>query len=273
MKRINVLLIVCLFTKLSFSISQVDTISVFSTKMKKQVKAVVVTPDNYNKKATYPVVYLLHGYSGNYSDWIKNVPVIKSLSSKYQLLIVCPDGAYNSWYFDSPVDSSSQYESYITKDLVSYIDTHFSTIPTKSARAITGLSMGGHGALYIAMRNSNIFASAGSMSGGVDLTTITNKYEITNKIGKYEQHPEEWRKRSVMNLVDSLKNKELDLIIDCGVADFFYQINSNLHQKLLGLKIDHDYIERPGAHTWEYWTNAIEYQLLYFEKCFSKLKK
>jgi len=63
-----------------------------------------------------------------------------------------------------------------------------------------------------------------------------------------------------------LKNKELNLIVDCGVSDFFYKINTNLHGRLLELKIDHDYTERPGSHGWNYWTNAINYQLLFFDR-------
>jgi S-formylglutathione hydrolase FrmB len=270
MKRITLIFLVTLISQLSFSITQVDTVLVFSPKMKKEVKSVVILPENYTKKKHYPVVYLLHGYSDNSTKWVKTVPSIKSLSTSHQLIIVCPDGGYSSWYFDSPIDSSYQYETYITKDLIGYVDSHYSTVTDKSGRAITGLSMGGHGALYLAIRHRDLFAHAGSMSGGVDLLGSKRKFDIAKRIGDYESHPEEWNSRSVVNMVDSLKNSELDLIIDCGVSDFFYEINQNLHRKLLSLKIDHDFTERPGAHNWNYWTNAIEYQLLYFDKSFRK---
>jgi S-formylglutathione hydrolase FrmB len=274
MKRINLLLIALLFCAIAFSkVQVVDTISVFSPKMNKEVKSVVILPENYSTKKHYPVVYLLHGYSDNYAKWIKTVPAIKNLASDHQFILVCPDGGYSSWYFDSPIDSTSQYETFITKDLVTYIDAHYSTIPDRSERAITGLSMGGHGALYLAIRNKNLFAQAGSMSGGVDLRTSTKKFDIAKRIGSFETHQAEWDDRSVINMVESLKNKELNLIIDCGVSDFFYQINAALHRRLMALNIDHDYIERPGEHNWEYWTNSIEYQLLYFDKCFDKAKK
>ena len=164
-------------------------------------------------------------------------------------------------------------ETYIAKDLVNFVDSHYSTIPDKSARAITGLSMGGHGALYIAIRNKNLFAHAGSMSGGVDLRTSTKKFDIAKRIGSIDARPDEWDNRSVVNMVNSLKNKELDIIVDCGVSDFFYQINAALHRRLIALEIDHDYIERPGQHNWEYWTNSIQYQFLFFDKCFDKAVK
>jgi Predicted esterase len=273
MKRLNFLLITVLIVQFAFSKNQVDTIAVFSPKMKKELKSVVIVPENYSTKRHYPVLYLLHGYGGNFADWIKKVPSIKTLSTEHQLIVVCPDGGFSSWYMDSPIDSTSQYESYITHNLLGYVDAHYATIPDRSARAITGLSMGGHGALYIAIRNKDLFANAGSMSGGVDLRTSTKSLDIAKRIGSIETNPAEWDNRSVINMVSSLKNNDLNLIIDCGASDFFYQINAGLHRRLLSLKIDHDYIERPGEHNWEYWANSIQYQMLFFDRIFEKAKK
>jgi len=273
MNRFNFLLLAIITCQLTFSKTQVDTISVLAPKMHKEVKSVVIVPKDYSKNKNYPVLYLLHGYSDNYSKWVKAVPSIKELSTEHQMIIVCPDGGYSSWYFDSPIDSTFQYETFITKDLLTYIDANYSTINDRSGRAITGLSMGGHGALYLAIRNKNLFAYAGSMSGGVDLRTSTKKYDLAKRIGNIETSPEEWDNRSVVNMVNSLKNNELDLIIDCGVSDFFYQINAALHRRLIALNIDHDYIERPGVHNWIYWTNSIQYQMLYFDRCFDRAKK
>lgn len=269
----NILTILFLFFNfLVFSKTQVDTIAVYSSKMKKEVKSVVIKPENYAKKKNYPVVYLLHGYSDNYSKWVNTVPSIKQLATKHGIIIVCPDGGYSSWYFDSPVDQNFQYESYITEDLRKFIEQHYSVIKDRKGRAITGLSMGGHGAMYLAIRHRDLFAQAGSMSGGIDLLYSTKKWEIAKRLGAYEENPQEWTSRSVTNMVDALKNGELHMMIDCGVSDFFHEINANLHKKLLSLSIDHDYIERPGKHNWEYWTNAIEYQLLFFDKYFDSNK-
>ena len=273
MKKLILILPFVIFSISVLARIQVDTISVFSPKMKKEIKNVVIVPENYSDKKHYPVVYLLHGYSDNYAKWVKTVPAIKTLSTKYQFILVCPDGGYSSWYMDSPIDTTFQYETYITKELLPYIDSHYSTIPDRIERAITGLSMGGHGALYLAIRNNELFANAGSMSGGVDLRTSTKKFDISKRIGDMETHQDEWDNRSVVNMVTSLKNKELNLIIDCGVSDFFYQINAALHRRLMVLNIDHDYIERPGEHNWNYWANSIQYQLLYFNNCFEKGKK
>jgi S-formylglutathione hydrolase FrmB len=273
MKRLKFLLVAILLSQFTFSRVQVDTISVFSPKMHKEVKSVVIVPVNYSIKKHYPVVYLLHGYSDTYAKWVNAVPSIKNLSTEYQMIIVCPDGGYSSWYFDSPIDSTYQYETFITKDLVNYVDAHYLTLTDRSSRAITGQSMGGHGALYLAIRHSDLFAHAGSMSGGVDLRSSSKKYDIAKRIGEIETNQTEWDDRSVVNMVNKLKNNELDIIIDCGVSDFFYQINAAFHRRLIALKIDHDYIERPGGHSWEYWTNSIQYQLMFFDRCFKQPKK
>ena len=273
MKRLKLIFLALLTLQFAFSRNQVDTISVFAPKMHKEIKNVVIVPKDYSKSKNYPVLYLLHGYSDNYAKWVKTVPSIKELSTEHQMIIICPDGGYSSWYMDSPLDSTFQYETYITKDLLEYVDTHYSTIKDRSSRAITGLSMGGHGALYLGIRNKNLFAHAGSMSGGVDLRTSTKSFDLAKRLGSIETRPEEWDNRSVVNMVNSLKNKELDLIIDCGVSDFFYQINAALHRRLIALNIDHDFIERPGSHNWVYWTNSIQYQMLFFDRCFDKVQK
>lgn len=250
------------------SINQVDTISIQSNIMKKSVKSVVITPDSYSNCKKYPVVYLLHGYSDNYSKWVKTVPEIISLCNRYNFIIVCPDGGYSSWYMDSPLDSTYQYESFVCNDLIQYIDNHYATIPNRTGRAITGLSMGGFGALYLSIRNKSLFAFAGSMSGGVDLCFSTKKFDISKRIGDFESNSHEWKRRSIINMIDSLQNNELELILDCGQSDFFYEINKTLHFKLLTKGIEHDYIERPGKHNWEYWANAVQYQFLFFHSAF-----
>ncbi len=61
------------------------------------------------------------------------------------MILVCPDGGYNSWYFDSPIDLTSKYETHISNEVVNYIDTNYKTIPDRNHRVITGLSMGGMG--------------------------------------------------------------------------------------------------------------------------------
>src|SRR5215218_150155 len=118
--------------------ANVDTVIIYSNALHKEKKCVVIKPDTYKKKKNYyPVVYLLHGYDGFYSNWIRRVPELKKYVDDYQLLIVCPDGDYGSWYFDSPVDSTMRYETHIAVEVPHYIDAHYKTIKDRKARAIT----------------------------------------------------------------------------------------------------------------------------------------
>jgi len=266
MKKINSLLLCILFFA-SANAGKVDTVAVYSKSMQKDIKCVVITPDNAKKKHL-PVVYLLHGYSGNYAQWIKLAPQIASSADELQMILVCPDGGFSSWYFDSPVDSSFRYETFVSGELVSYIDSHYKTIPDRSGRAITGVSMGGHGGLYLAIKHKDIYGAAGSTSGGVDIRPFPDNWAIKKLLGDTICCKENWEKNTVINLVQNLKNKDLDLIIDCGLNDFFLPVNRAFHQKLQDLKIDHDYIERPGAHNRAYWKNSIDYQLLFFKHYF-----
>jgi len=255
---------------INFATSQADTLKVFSKAMNKTIPNMVITPDNYaSSNERLPVVYLLHGAGGNFKDWVSRVPLIKKYANDFNLIIVCPDGGVTSWYFDSPIDPTMKYETFVAKELIEAVDKNYKTIPTKEGRAITGLSMGGHGGLYLGFKNQEVFGAAGSMSGGVDIRPFPNNWDIKKRLGNYPEHPENWEKNTVINLVHLLDG-DLKIIIDCGYDDFFFDDNKRLHEKLVERNIAHDYIERPGAHNWNYWANAIKYQLVFFNDAFKR---
>ena len=145
-----------------------EAVNVRSEKMDKDVPVTVITPDGYGEKEAYPVIYLLHGYSDNYTSWSKN-GVVGGLSDQYGIIFVMPDGGYDSWYFDSVITPEYQYETFVSSELVSYVDSHYKTIADRKGRAIAGLSMGGHGALYLGIRHQDVYGSMGALSGGVDI--------------------------------------------------------------------------------------------------------
>lgn len=252
--------------------SIVDTVDTYSPSMKKTIKAVVITPDNYATAQALPVVYLLNGYSGNYRSWIAGAKDIKTAVDLNQMIIVCPDGN-NSWYWDSPVDPDYKYETYVSSELVKWVDSKYKTIKDKKGRGITGLSMGGHGGLYLAIKHPDVFGAGGSMSGGVDIRPFPNSWDMSLRLGKYDEHPDNWEKYTVINLLHLIKPNSLALIIDCGTEDFFFRVNENLHQQMLYRNIAHDYITRPGAHNWNYWANAVQYQLLFMSNFFKSQPK
>jgi S-formylglutathione hydrolase FrmB len=251
--------------------SSVDTISIYSTAMHRSYKCVVIKPDNYkSEKLNFPVIYLLHGYEGWYGNWISRVPQLKHYADQYNFILVCPDGGNSSWYFDSPVDSSMKYETYIGKEVPDYIDSHYRTIKNRKGRAITGLSMGGHGAFFLAFRHPERFGACGSMSGGMNMNSNRTRFDVYKRLGDTIKQAANWTNYSVLKVVEYYPEESLAIIMDCGSSDIFIKDNLELHEKMVRLKIPHDFIVRPGHHDWFYWRNAIRYQLLFFSIFFEK---
>lgn len=252
--------------------SLVRRVAIPSQAMGKVFNANVILPESYFLDSNvnfYPVIYLLHGYSGNYANWYDRAPGLKELSSEHDMIIVTPDGNFNSWYLNSYVDSSQLFYTYISQEVPQYIDEHFRSYQDARYRGITGLSMGGHGALSIALKHPDWFGVAGSMSGVVDLRAHSDAWEIDQHLGAYTEDSTRWATHSVVAIAETVRETP-HLIIDCGTEDQMLAENEALHQVLLNRGIAHTYIARPGSHDWLYWEEAIVHQLLFFKKLFDE---
>lgn len=235
----------------------------------------VVLPDSYGDEKgktgkKYPVVYLLHGYGNDQSSWPQKGGIAE-LSDEYQMIFVCPDGK-RSWYFNSFTNPSLKMESHIVKEVVPYVDKSYRTIPSRKGRAITGYSMGGHGALYLGARHPNLFGALGSLSGGVDFTPFPNNWDIKNNLGAYEENKTRWKTNTAQYLLPKTKKGAYAIIISCGTGDFFFQVNKNLHQSLNDAGIVHEFLTSPGDHSWSYWVHAIKPQVEFFSDFFKGKK-
>lgn len=248
----------------------VDTIKVHSAKMNRDISVTVTYPTRTkaNKNKVYPVVYLLHGAYANEYKWLELKPTLPELADEQEMIFVTPY-VLNSWYFDSPVNKDFQYETFCTEELVPYIDAKYPTIADRSHRAVTGLSMGGHGAFFLGIRHKDLFGAIGSMSGGVDIRPFPQNWNIPDMLGEMAANKQCWDEHTVMELVKQLKNHEVEITFDCGESDFFLEVNRALHARLLSLGIDHDFSTRPGGHTDQYWANSLDYHLLFFKKYFT----
>ncbi len=271
MRKLCLLLLAVCVLSASFA-AIVDTVEIRSDAMNKVRKCVVITPGkNKKSKELYPTVYLLHGFGGNYSNWVTKVPELQAYADDFKLIIVCPDGEFGSWYFDSPIDSSFRYETYISKELPAYIDANYPTIKDRRARAISGLSMGGHGGLFLGFRHANFFGACGSMSGALVIERITRGFQIDKRLGD-TSNKALYNQNSIMKQMESYPKDSLAIIMDTGTEDFIVEMSRAAHQKMLALKIPHDYTERPGKHDWAYWRTAVQFQLLFFRNYFNRLK-
>ncbi|MDR0960968.1 MAG: esterase family protein [Mediterranea sp.] len=262
-----------MLTVVAVQAARIDTVMVHSASMNKDVQVIYVIPDAALERTLvrYPVIYLLHGFGGNALSWIRLKPELPQIADAKGIIFVCPD-AKGSWYWDSPKNPEYRYETFVGTELVQYTDAHYATQANRTGRAITGLSMGGHGALWLAFRHPDTFGAGGSTSGGVDIRPFPTSWWMNRQLGEYAANRELWDSHTVINQIDRIKKGELALIIDCGEDDFFLEVNKALHQRLLGQGIDHDFITRPGGHADEYWVNSIDYQILYFDKYFRQSK-
>lgn len=274
------LTLLALFLSIHFcaSAATVDTIDVPSAAMNRTLKAAVVLPASYQtNKAAFPVLYLLHGGQGSFRDWLTKTPdptLLHRLADQYGIIIVTPEGSAMGYYFDSPLLPDSQFETFIAKEVVAGVESRYRVIREKKGRMIAGLSMGGHGAMFIAARHPELFCAAGSMSGVMNINTKTWKVpadfarsraeNFVRLLGPAKDTLNPYSEYTIVGMTDKLKANDVKLMFDVGVDDFLIEPNRDLHRRLLANGTPHDYIERPGAHTWPYWQNALPFQFLFF---------
>jgi putative tributyrin esterase len=227
----------------------------------------VFLPKTYNTNQILPIIFLLHGYSGNYKQWNKIMDAQK-YADEYNFIIVCPDGLYSSWYINSPAKADSQFESFFFEELYPSVLKKFNA--DEKNVFITGLSMGGHGALYLFIKKPHLFSAAGSTSGGVNLLDGVGKFGLPALLGNPLPTDPIWQTYSVYNNIDQLKGIDKPIIFDCGADDFFYISNNLLKQKCDSLKLKATYISQPGSHNAAYWSKSIKQQFQFFTNHLAK---
>jgi len=229
---------------------QADTVQVF----------IPNDPDSLQKK--YACVYLLHGWSGSYKSWGKLLDMQK-LSDRYKFIFVCPDGFYNSFYLNSPLEKTMQFESFFVEELMPEINKNFRTDTAKTF--ITGLSMGGHGALTLFFKHSDLFLSAGSSSGVLDLSYSSQKSKSLAKwLGEFEKNRQRFYEASAIFLCEKNVNSMKSFILDCGTNDHLYECNTNFYSKAMKLKLPAVFISMPGDHNAAYWKNSFLFHFDFF---------
>ena len=276
-------------------------------------------PQDYqSQEKRYPVIYLLHGLGGSEDNWVNYMDLAKTADRMHlQAIVVMPDGD-NSFYMNrSSADyekyvarvsqrgnpsspekdcvKTANYEDYIANDLVSHIDASYRTVAKRSARAIGGLSMGGYGALMLAMRHPDLFSSVASHSG-VDTLLYAGPipYEkgktilasdpvaYTKMLGRigsifldiFGEDIANWQSHDPANLAKALSPGTLDIYIDCGTEDEFQLQHgaSYLHEVLDSRSIPHAFALLPGGHNAAFWKDRIDDSLLFHMNHFAKAR-
>ena len=239
----------------------------------------VILPKDYNAKAEvrYPVIYLLHGLTGHYTNWTDKTRVAE-YSLGHQFIIVTPEGD-NGWYTDSVAKATDKYESYIMQELIPEIDTKFRTLADRDHRMMAGLSMGGYGGIKFGLKYPDKFSLVGSFSGALGAAAFTEKN--AGNIGKgidgiYGPDGSETRKANdIFGIVKALpadKIKALPYVyLSCGSEDFLFQNNRDFDSLLIEKKVPHEYREHPGIHDWVFWDDQIREFLMVADRVVKRL--
>jgi len=271
---------------------------------------VVYLPPSYGTDSTrrYPVAYYLHGLSGAETDWVSKGSIDVTSDSLFasgtpEMIVVMPDGDdgwYTTWenqlayrtcadtlHNESPERycvEHERYDDYIARDVVQHVDQHYHTMADRAHRGIGGLSMGGYGALIIAMHHADVFGAAASHSGVLSpmytgprpfaepIRYATTVDEIRPVAGPYwvrylnywGTNLDRWRAADIAHSAELLVRRRAlvpSIFIDCGRDDGFVDQNRALHAELSRLGITHAYAEWPGAHTWRYWSTHVAQSL------------
>lgn len=237
--------------------------------MEREIPAIVIVPERADAGTPVPVVYMLHGFGGDYTTWPGIKPALPEIADREGFAIVCPDGG-RSWYIDSPQDAGSRYETFFVEELIPFVDGNYPVVAAREGRAVMGLSMGGYGAMTLAIRHKELFGAVGSTSGGLDIRPFPHNWELDRLLGGQDENPGAWEAFTPINLIPRLENGDLRILIDCGYGDFFLDVNRAFHERLLQRGIDHDFYLRPGCHNADYWADSVDYQLLFFRKFFDR---
>jgi S-formylglutathione hydrolase FrmB len=252
--------------------TRVETIEFKSKLVGKTLPYSVVLPPGYAMAGqiaiSYPVLYLLHGLAGHYSNWLSKTKLAE-YAARYRMIIITPEGN-DGWYTDSATVPNDRYETYIVEELIPDVEKHFRAIKGREGRAIAGLSMGGYGALKFGVKYPGKFIFAASISGALDAAARTNanprnawdflRPSIMQTFG--EAGSPTRAANDLHKLVRNLPAERLAALpffyLDCGTEDGFLATNLELATIFLERKIPHEYRQLPGAHNWAYWDSQVQ---------------
>ena len=225
----------------------------------------VVVPQS--GQGPWPVLYLLHGLGDDFSTWARRTRIEWFVESgELPLIVVMPDGA-RSFYVNRG-GLGDAYEDYIVKDVVGFVDRLFPTIPSPQGRAIAGNSMGGYGAIMLAMRHTDVFSAAASHSGAMGFLNRDPNHQAIAEIA--QGLPAKQYNCFELAKQHAAAGRKLAIRFDCGSDDFLIQDNRDFDAHLTKLGVPHEWSEHPGTHGWDYWELHIRDTLTFVMKHVSK---
>lgn len=250
--------------------------TVKSAALNRAVKYTIYLPADYETSdRTYPVVYLLHGYTDNHTGWLQFGEINRLADAAIAdgtippMIIVMPNGD-SSWYINS-YDGKEKYEDFFINEFMPTIEKTYRIKAERRYRGIAGLSMGGYGTLVLSLKHPELFSAAAPLSAAVfddNAMTSMPDQNYENTFGQLygrglkgkDRLNDEWNSNSVLKIVETKSAADIRKVrywIDCGDDDFLTKGNCLLHIALTEKGVPHEYRVRDGAHSWTYWRTGI----------------
>lgn len=229
------------------------TLQWFSPALDKMTVATLILPET--SAGPYPVFYLLHGLSDDHSAWIRKTNV-ERYAADYPFIIVMPDGG-RSYYTDAP--DGDAYETAIVRDLIPLIDRLFQTDARCEGRVVGGMSMGGYGALKLALGHPDLFCGAASHSCSRAVIWTHRPHPPEPRFARIFGPDPTGSRNDLFAVAEKIDRRLFPALrLDCGTDDALLDANRQFHDHLTTLGIPHEYAEHPGGHTWPYWDQHIQ---------------
>lgn len=225
----------------------------YSPALGKAIAADVILPEG-EARGPFATLYLLHGLSDDHTIWQRRTSIERYVEG-LPLIVVMPDSG-RGFYTDAV--EGMAWETSIVGDLIGYVDRLFHTKPTRTGRCVGGLSMGGYGAVKLALKHPDKFCSAVSHSGALDFGHGALRHdsdEFRRIVGPNPVGGPNDLYALAANLAPAQRPA---LRIDCGTEDFLIESNRNYHAYLDSLYYPHEYAEFPGEHNWAYWDIHVQ---------------
>lgn len=252
---------------LSKSLSRIVTVHMY---IPNDIQPEFSSGNPHYQRAT-KTLYLLHGFSGNSTDWVTGSNAM-DLSRRYNMAIIMPCGD-NSFYVDRK-GTGNAYETFIVQELYEYVSKNFGLSPLQEDNFIGGLSMGGFGAIRLGAKYNDKYGAVFGLSSAMIIHDIAGKKaeDIENmpiQIADYHYYENIFG--NLDYLVDSDYNPEFiikskvekgkkiqPIFLACGTEDALLEQNRNYRDFLQTQNIDLTYCESKGNHDWQFWTEYLE---------------
>jgi S-formylglutathione hydrolase FrmB len=228
----------------------------------------IIFPEIGVGEPPFPVCYLLHGLSDDHTIWARRTSIERYVAP-LPLIVVMPDGG-RGFYCDAL--EGPAYERHIIEDVIGFVDRTFQTIPERKGRVIGGLSMGGYGAMKLALKFPHLFCSAVAHSSAFDVRRRIERLEMSAEMRRIFGPSPVGGPDDPYALAEKLDRKLLPALrIDCGREDGLLEENRAFHRYLEKLGIPHEYEEFPGAHTWDYWDQRVQEALTFHQRALGSM--